>query len=231
MNWLVTTWKRNKRFILFIVLMMFFRSAVADWYHVPSGSMQPNILIGDRVWVDKLAYDVKVPFSEVNLNRHHEPVRGDVIVFNSAVSNNRLIKRVVGVPGDIVEMKNQQVYVNKIAVDLTPIEVPSEFDPFLDDRHLANYYSEDLGRQINSGAGYAIRLSKQGFSYNASFTPIKVPEDHYWVLGDNRDNSADSRVIGLVPRQELVGKANSVIVSFDKENYYLPRAGRFFESL
>ncbi|MCF6194769.1 MAG: signal peptidase I, partial [Kangiellaceae bacterium] len=105
MSKLANFWNENKGLFLFLFLMLFFRSAIADWYHVPSGSMQPTILIGDRVFVNKLAYDVKIPFTDINLKRHAEPRRGDVIVFDSKASNDRLIKRVIGISGDKIEMR------------------------------------------------------------------------------------------------------------------------------
>ncbi len=227
MKMIAKMWKQNKGFILFIFLMLFFRSAIADWYHVPTGSMQPTILIGDRVFVNKLAYDVKVPFTEINLDRRSEPHRGDVIVFDSEVSNDRLIKRVIGIPGDIIELRNNRLFVNQNPVYVQSIEFPSDFDHFLNDRKSAAYYHESLERDHSIKASHSIRILFDQHSRLSSFSPILVPEDSYWVMGDNRDNSADSRVIGVVPRRELIGRAESVIISFDKTNYYLPRQGRY----
>ncbi|MBV1908511.1 MAG: signal peptidase I [Kangiellaceae bacterium] len=234
MKSICTLWNNNKRFILFIFLMLFFRSAIADWYHVPSGSMQPTILVGDRVWVDKLAYDVKIPFTEINLNRHSEPQRGDVIVFNSKVSENRLIKRVIGLPGDWIEMRDNQLVINHRQVTTEMIEEPASFDRFLGDRDIASYRTEFFENNDSVSfrtSAHVIRVSLQGASYLSSFEPQQVPHDHLWVMGDNRDNSADSRVIGMVPRTELVGKANKVVISFDKRNYYLPRQARYLRTL
>ena len=220
-------WKQNKGFILFIFLMLFFRSAIADWYHVPSGSMQPTILIGDRVLVDKLAYDVKIPFTQINLSRQSEPKRGDIIVFDSKSSEERLIKRVIGIPGDIIELRNNRLLVNHKPVGIKVVEHPSEFDDFLNDRDIAAYYRETLDSDELENVSHTIRIRLGRFSQLSSFTPIKVPRDNYWVMGDNRDNSADSRVIGLVPRDELIGRAESVVISLDKNNYYLPRKARY----
>jgi len=224
-------WKNNKGTILFIFLILFYRSAVADWYHVPSGSMKPNILIGDRVWVDKLAYDVKIPMISLNLNRHHEPVRGDVVVFNSKASDDRLIKRVIGIPGDIVEMRNNKLFVNRKPISLEYVHEPTDFDAFLGDRNSAGYlneYGEGTRTQMKP---HIIRVSIKGVSHLSSFPEIKVPDNFLWVMGDNRDNSSDSRVIGMVPRSELVGQAIRVVISFDKNNYYLPRNERYWEKL
>jgi len=224
-------WRNNKGTILFIFLILFYRSAVADWYHVPSGSMKPNILIGDRVWVDKLAYDVKIPMTSLNLNRHHEPVRGDVVVFNSKASDDRLIKRVIGIPGDIVEMRNNKLFLNRKPISLEYVHEPTDFDAYLGDRNLAGYlneYGEDVRTEMKP---HIIRVSIEGVSHLSSFPEVKVPDNFLWVMGDNRDNSSDSRVIGMVPRSELVGQARRVVISFDKNNYYLPRKERYWEKL
>ncbi len=222
-------WQNNRGIIVFLILMLFFRSAIADWYHVPTGSMQPNVLIGDRVWVNKLAYDVKIPFTDINLNRHNDPKAGDVIVFQSAVSNERLIKRVVAVPGDKISMHSNQLVINGRPVALDFLEENQPFDSFLADRESAAYFKEALPQSANKN--YPIRVTKIYTNPKNSFAEIEVPKDSYWVLGDNRDNSQDSRWIGLVPRNELIGKAETIIVSLDSDNYYLPRSGRYLNSL
>ncbi len=227
MKMLAKIWKQNKPFILFLFLMLFFRSAIADWYHVPSGSMQPTILIGDRVWVNKLAYDTKIPFTQINLSRRAEPLRGDIIVFDSQVSEERLIKRVIGTPGDMIELRNNRLYVNQQPVEIKVIEYSADFDDFLNDRSVAAYYKESFKLDDLLVKKHDIRIRLDGASRLSSFPAVRVPRDSYWVMGDNRDNSADSRVIGVVPRNELIGRAEQVIVSFDKENYYLPRDGRY----
>ncbi len=231
MKMIAKVWKQNKGFVLFIFLMLFFRSAIADWYHVPSGSMQPTILIGDRVLVDKLAYDMKIPFTQINLNRQAEPKRGDIIVFDSKVSEERLIKRVIGLPGDVIELRNNRLLINHQPVGIELVEYASEFDDFLNDRDVATYYRETLTADEIEKSSHTIRIRLDRFSPSSSFASIKVPPDNYWVMGDNRDNSADSRVIGLVPREELIGRAESVVISLDKNNYYLPRKGRYFVEL
>jgi signal peptidase I len=228
-------WQNNKGIILFLFLMLFFRSAIADWYHVPSGSMKPTILIGDRVWVNKLAYDIKLPLTNINLNRHAEPERGDVVVFDSKASDNLLIKRVIGVPGDQIELFDNQLFLNGKALQIELLPLQQDFDIFLDDRENANYYREYFDDSHKEGwsdspdddKSHIIRIVKRGWSSLDSFDSVIVGADQLWVMGDNRDNSADSRVIGLVPRNELVGRAESVILSFDNQNFYLPRSGRY----
>lgn len=208
--------KANRSFIVFIILMSVFRSACADWYSVPTGSMQPTIAIGDRVTVNKMAYDLRLPFTKHALLRTGEPARGDILVFDSIAAENRLIKRVVGLPGDTIAMRNEVVMLNGV-----PMAYQLE-----DDGTLLTTATEQLGELT-----HRIQLDKTQPAVLANFGPITIPDDYYLVLGDNRRQSADSRVYGLVPRQELLGKATYVAFSFDYDNYYLPRSDRLAKSL
>lgn len=207
-------WQQNRFFVLFIVLMFAFRSAIADWNSVPTGSMQPTIVEGDRIFVNKMAYDLRVPFTHISMVRLDDPERGDIIVFDSEQSDIRLVKRVVGVPGDRISMRNNVLTINDQTLDYVSLS-ESETD-----------FVENL-----LGIEHKIRVNPVNMSRLASFPAIVVPEDSYLALGDSRDNSADSRVIGFIPRQEIVGRANSVVMSFNYDNYYIPRADRFFKPL
>lgn len=214
-NLLLKVWRNNKAFVLFLLLMFVFRSAVADWNSVPTGSMKPTIVEGDRIFINKMAYDVRLPFTRISLYRHAHPERGDIIVFDSEVSEIRLVKRVIGLPGDTIEMRRNKVFINGEALVYEDISVSEgSFDR-----------TEDLlGRQ------YKVRVRKSG-SQVSSFAATEVPAGHYLALGDNRDSSADSRAIGFVPRDEIVGRSRSVVMSLDYDNYYMPRADRFFHSI
>lgn len=209
-------WKSNKLFVLFILLMSVFRSAVADWYTVPTGSMQPTIKEGDRIVVNKMAYDIRFPFTQASLISTGQPKHGEIIVFESDKANTRLIKRVIGLPGDIVEMKNEILFINGEALSYQKLK---ETDHEL--------FSEELIEQIT----HTIRIEKSQTTQFSSFGPVTVPSNHYLVLGDNRRNSADSRFYGFVPHHELKGKATAVAFSFDYDNYYLPRENRFFKDI
>lgn len=214
-QWLVATWRDNKGFILFIVLMLMFRSAIADWNEVPTGSMKPTIIEGDRILVNKMAYDIRVPFTHLSLLKLADPMRGDIIVFDSKVSEKRLVKRVAGIPGDTVEMQNNVLFVNGVKLNY---EVA-----------IKSALTEDRLENL-LGVKHSVRVKKQGGRLS-SFPPVTVPENHYLALGDNRDNSADSRVIGFVPRNEIVGRSKSVVLSLNYNNYRIPRSDRFFQSL
>lgn len=209
-------WRNNRGFIVFVSLMFVFRSAVADWNDVPSGSMQPTIQIGDRILVNKMAYDVRLPFTTTSLIKRADPKRGDIVIFMSEVADNRLVKRVIGVPGDTVAMQHNVLSINGEQLSYQPGTSST------DD-------AEVLTEQLDAIA-HQVKLAPYPTGRD-SFSAVKVPAGHYLVLGDNRDNSADSRVIGFVPRDEIVGRASSVLFSLDYDNYYLPRSERFFAAL
>lgn len=212
---LVKLWKENRSLIIFLALMFIFRSAVADWNEVPTGSMKPTIIEGDRILVNKMAYDIRVPFTHISLLKLADPERGDIVVFDSAVSDKRLVKRVIGLPGDVVAMRNNTLSINGQILGYE----------YLSHSAGAAYKTEHL-----PDMKHVVRLVDGG-SLLSNFPPIKVPDGHYLALGDNRDESADSRVIGFVPRDEIVGRSKSVVLSLNYDNYYIPRAGRFFHDL
>ncbi len=215
-RWLNETWQNYKSLLLFLVLMALFRSAIADWNDVPTGSMNPTIIEGDRILVNKLAYDLRIPFTHVSLFKRGDPLSGDIIIFDSEVSDLRLVKRVIGVPGDVVSMNN-----NVLSINGQQLSYQS-----LGGDQIAS--TVDAVEQL-SGQQYTVR-TRPG-SRVSSFAPLTVPQDYYFVLGDNRDNSADSRYIGFVPRDEVIGRSRSVVLSLDYENYFRPRADRFFKTL
>jgi len=209
-------WSQNKGLILFLFLMFAFRSVIADWNFVPTGSMKPTILEGDQILVNKMAYDLRIPFSHVSIVKLGDPQRGDIIVFDSSVSDKRLVKRVIGVPGDSVAMRNNQLEINGQ-------QLSYRFDS------AAAQYA-DITENL-PGAAHTVRWQKNADHQFSSFPPVRVPAGYVLALGDNRDRSADSRVIGLVPRGEIVGRSNQVVFSLNYDNNYLPRSDRFLKNI
>ncbi len=210
---------RNRGFITFMLCMIVFRSAVADWNVVPTGSMQPTIRIGDRILVDKLAYDVRLPLTHVSLLHLDDPRRGDIVVLDSHAADERLVKRVIGLPGDRVAMRDNRLFINGRQATYTVGRYHGIHDDLGDPAH---YAIEHYGTMK-----HAIRLSDHHTSLVSSFGPVRVPAEQYLLLGDDRDNSEDSRYLGFFPRREIVGRARHVVVSLDPERHYLPRANRF----
>lgn len=206
------TVKNNAGLILTLIILFASRSTFADWYLVPSGSMQPTIVEGDRIFVNKMAYRLELPFTDIKLLDIAQPKRGDIIVFNSKAANNRLVKRLIGLPGDIVTMSNNQLIINGT---------------------LINYQAKN-GNIVQTenllGKSHQVQFIPTAQAMD-SFSAVTIPDGYYLVLGDNRNNSADSRVHGLVPASEIQGKAIGVVVSLDAEKYYMPRQERFFSKL
>lgn len=211
MSGLKKFWRENRGILVFLSLMFVVRSSFADWYHVPTGSMQPNIVEGDRILVNKMAYRIDVPFTDIAIQNRALPQRGEVVVFESEKADNRLIKRVIGIAGDEVAMQNNRLIVNGEVANYASVE--------------GNIYRETIGAQTRN---IQIRPNEKAFD---SFEPVIVPPDHILVLGDNRNNSADSRYYGFVPVSELSGRAVKVLASFNPDNFYIPRRERFLSEL
>jgi len=191
------------------------RSVVADWNDVPSGSMMPTILVGDRIFINKLAYDLKVPFTTWHVAKWADPQRGDIIVFPSPADGVRLVKRVVAVPGDRLELKDDHLFINGQQASYA-IDNRTQQTVVLD--------------ETVSGKVHSLMLDLQKPAMR-SFGPVQVPAGEYFVMGDNRDNSFDSRYFGFVPRDTIFGRATLVAMSFDHDRHYKPRFERFGHDL
>lgn len=216
--------KENRRFLLFFFCFGFVRLAIADWNPIPSGSMRPTLLEGDVVLVNRLAYDFKIPLTDTAVFTIDAPRRGDVIVFISPKDGMRLIKRLVAVPGDVVEMRNEILYINGIAATYSEPEIASE--PIESGGTLPSlHYTEKL-----AGSERRIQVLPN-IRAKRNFGPTVIPPENYFFLGDNRDNSADSRYIGLVPRHYLIGRAHHLLASADIKGNWLPRVRRFGEKI
>ena len=219
-------WRKEIRGWLVIGLLVFsLRSSLADWSDVPTGSMKPTILEGDRVFVNKLAYDLKVPFTTRHLAEWNNPHRGDIVVFFSPHDGKRLVKRVVGLPGDTIELRSNGLVLNGEAVEYKPIAEELLRDVASADRARQVYATEQLPGQRHAVAAIPSVPALRNFG------PYRVPEGSYFMMGDNRDDSFDSRYYGPVERRRIVGQATAVVLSFDRAHYWLPRWQRFFTSL
>jgi signal peptidase I len=156
-----------------ILLALFIRAFVVQAFKIPSGSMEPTLLVGDHILVNKFIYGIKIPYLQATLIPICDPGPGDIIVFIYPEDKSKdFIKRVIGIPGDKIQMQGKQVLVNGL--------------PF-DDKY--GFYDEKTGGS------------------SRSFGPVVVPKDHYFVMGDNRDHSLDSRFWGFVPSTAIKGKA------------------------
>jgi signal peptidase I len=218
----MTGWiRRHRGFLIFLLTFGVFRTAVADWNPIPSASMRPTLLEGDVVLVNRLAYDLKLPLADVVLLPLGTPRRGDVVTFSSPVDGTRLIKRLVGLPGDVVEMRDGRLVVNGEAAAYRGVHRPETPE---------NVLGHDLAalRATEQVAGDArVVQFLPAVVAERQFGPLRVPPGEYFFLGDNRDNSGDSRVFGTVPRHLLIGRAHHLLVSVDMLGHWLPRLARF----
>jgi len=227
MNRLKNLWRENRSLLLTILILTAVRSAIADWNDVPSGSMNPTIVQGDRVFVNKLAYDFKVPFTTWHIAKWGDPQRGDIIVFFSPADGKRLVKRVVGLPGDQIELANEQLLINGQSATYGPLPADIARDvPAAANEGPRVYVSESAA----GAPAHPLTILPQRAALGA-FGPVTVPAGRYFVMGDNRDNSNDSRFWGTVDRSQILGRATAVVMSLDHDHYFAPRWRRFFTGL
>ena len=219
-----------------ILTVLLIRSLVAEPFRIPSGSMVPTLAIGDHILVTKYSYGMRWPITRIPMTDLEAPDRGDVVVFIFPDSSegklshwfdmpfppfNTLdyVKRVVALPGETIEVKNNVIYLDGVAQERTHVE---KYD-FVDHRCKSiptREFEEDLSgvkHAVLNATRYGLRMGDYG--------PKTVPEDHVFVMGDNRDHSADSRVWGMVPFRNIKGKARRIWLSYDQCKTGMPMLG------
>jgi signal peptidase I len=205
-----------------IITVFFLRSFLFEPFKIPSGSMIPTLMIGDLILVNKFHYGIRLPVIHTKISEGTPPQRGDVMVFRYPPNPNvDYIKRVVGVPGDTVAYLNKRLTVNGVLVPTASIE------DFLD-KGASQYHSQleetfgDIKHRVLNDAGHPGLINpmlefqkfRENCSYTAEGVTCKVPAGHYFMMGDNRDNSLDSRYWGFVPDDNIVGRAFFVWMNF-----------------
>jgi signal peptidase I len=180
--------------IVIVIIVLLIRAFVAQAYNIPSGSMKPTLLVGDFILVNKLVY------------RFSEPQRGDIVVFKYPIDPNiDFIKRIIALPGEEVEVRNNQVFINGKPLPL--IEVGRG-----EDNGKRTVIYEEV---LPEGKKHKVQFYEDFLFSKRDFGPVVVPPNHYFVMGDNRDNSEDSRYWGFLPRENIVGKAFVIYFSGD----------------
>ena len=178
-----------------ILLALFIRTFVIQAFKIPSGSMKPTLIIGDHLLVNKFIYGIRIPIIDRYLIQFNKPKRGDILVFKWPKDESKdFIKRVIGIEGDIIEIKNDILYVNGEKVETVYVAKYNDNDISEADR-----YEEFLGENKHY-------ILDQYVKYE-DFGPVTVPENSVFVMGDNRDNSQDSRYWGFVTLNKIKGKA------------------------
>ncbi|WP_431821845.1 signal peptidase I [Burkholderia sp. F1] len=214
-----------------VILAVFVvRSFIVEPFKIPSGSMVPTLLVGDFILVNKFDYGLRMPVTNTKLTQGRPLERGDVVVFRYPKDESvDYIKRVIGLPGDTVAYQDKQLTINGKPVPETPLA-----DFFDDERqNYAKQFEESLGGRknaiLNNPAVPPFVMGAYDYpyrdncTYNSRGVICKVPAGHYFMMGDNRDNSADSRYWGFVPDQNIVGRAFFIWMNFGD----LKRIGSF----
>ena len=217
----------SKSFFPVILLVFVIRSFLVEPFKIPSGSMMPTLLAGDYILVNKFTYGLRVPILNSTFVEVGEPKRGDVLVFHYPPEPTiDYIKRVVGLPGDVIEYREKRLSVNGKELDangeddfIYTLQTKDENNQDRDVTIQALRYQETLGDVKHEILIHDLVNQYEAGSLGAKLMAgesITVPQGHYFAMGDNRDNSSDSRVWGFVPEQNLVGKAFYIWINFDK---------------
>jgi len=182
--------ENTEAILIAIVIALFIRTFVVQAFKIPSGSMKPTLLVGDHILVNKFIYGVKIPYLNTVILPVKDPQRGDIVVFKYPIDPRKdFIKRVIGVPGDVIEIRDKSVYINGQRLN-------HDVGVYSDPRTIAG----NLRPRDNLG-------------------PITVPPDGLFVMGDNRDESFDSRFWGFVPLRDVSGKAFIIYWSWDSDDF------------
>lgn len=181
--------------VIAILLALFIRTFVVQAFKIPSGSMKPTLLIGDHLLVNKFIYGIKIPFIDRYILEFNKPVRGDIVVFKWPRDENKdFIKRVIGVGGDKIEIKRDILYINGVKIE-------TEYKDTYRDKRISQ--SERYIEFLGEGKHYIL----DEYIKRENYGPVTVPEGSIFVMGDNRDNSQDSRYWGFVSLNKIKGKA------------------------
>lgn len=230
-------WETVKSVGLALLVALSLRAFLVEPFKIPSPSMVPTLLVGDQIFANKFVYGLRVPFTKKRFWNGRDPGRGEIILFKYPVDESLdFIKRVVGLPGDTVRIEGEDVYVNgeklhKEDVNLEPFPnnpgratvtppVPYKTVTLFPEWAHYRFYQEELGP-----VKHLVQEDSPWFPSGE----FKVPEGNFFVMGDNRDHSADSREWGFVPRENIIGRAMFIWLSFDwdKPLYDLIRWHRF----
>ncbi len=212
---LPTTIEYARSFFPIFLIVLLLRAFLVEPFRIPSGSMMPTLLVGDFILVNKFAYGIRMPVTKTKLIEIDAPERGEIVVFRWPV-NPKLdyIKRVVGLPGDKIRYQNKTLFLNGEAVPIEPVA------PYQPEGSGMRALGSVEGREQLADVEHAVLVNPLAADFNPAcdflgHREVTVPEGHYLMVGDNRDDSNDGRCWGFVPDENLVGKAFFIWMSWD----------------
>lgn len=199
-----------RSFFPILLLVFLMRSFLYEPFRIPSGSLEPTLLVGDFILVNKYYYGLRLPIAHELIYKNHEPLRGDILIFRWPPSPSfDFIKRVIGLPGDHISYINKVLFINNH-------EIPQTFNQNITDTEDGMTFNVVQKEEDLLGVKHQIFQIIDRLSYD--FKDIVVPNNMYFVMGDNRDNSMDSRYWGFVADKNIVGKGDYIWMSWDSEN-------------
>ena len=219
----IIEYARSFFWVLFVVLMI--RSFLFEGFRIPSGSLKPTLLVGDFIAVNKFTYGLRLPVLHTKIVEMNEPKIGDIVVFRSVNDATLdLVKRIVAVPGDRISYINKVLYINGK-------EMPQKFVQNARDQNEGSEGSWPVmeEKETLNGIDHDIFV-RPDMNISGDFENIVVPKDSFFGMGDNRDNSSDSRFWGFIPEQNIIGRAQYIVLSWDSQANMF-RGHRFFKSI
>ncbi len=214
-----------KYIILIIINILIIRIFIIEPFRIPSGSMIPTLLPGDFIFVNKFLYGIKIPIINKKLIEINTPKRGDIIVFKHKKNKKRYIKRIIGIEGDTITYKNKNITLNN--KNILNIKKYKKIEII---NTMAILEIINMKELISPNKEYKIQKYTNIENNNYNYTEITVPKNSYFVLGDNRDDSEDSRIWGFVEKKDILGKATIIWFSLDT-TAYLVRLERMIKTL
>ena len=205
-------WDWTKSIFVALVLFLLIRTFVVEAFQIPTASMENTLLVGDFLLVNKMVYGAEIPGTDVGLPGFGAPSRGDVVVFEPPRSaaqppRTNYVKRIIGLPGDTLRMRHGRLFLNRLPLR-EPYLKPASTLPDASSVRFA------WQRRFLTGPGHPSRYAPTRNTWG----PLVVPSEHYFVMGDNRSNSEDSRYWGFVPRDAIKGRPMLVYYSYDRED-------------
>lgn len=213
---------KHKNIILIIINILIIRSLLIEPFRIPSGSMMPTLLPGDFILVNKFCYGIKTPIIDKKILNINKPERGDVVVFKHK-NKKKYIKRIIGIEGDKIIYKNKKLIINNTEIKNKTLSKNIEIDKTLITEIIISK------ENLNPKKKYKIQ-NYENIENQYKTIEIEVPKNSFFVMGDNRDNSEDSRVWGFVNENDIIGRALIIWSSFDLDNYII-RTNRIIKKI